>query len=91
MRRRVTEVVLCVCICLSVTTLATTYLVYTSKVQCCRVLYGVFKVFVVRLSLKTLRSKVLASFADHDCLSHFLMSSPWTEETAMASFNKASV
>ena len=29
------------------------------------VLYGVFKVFVVWLSLKTLRSKALASFADH--------------------------
>ena len=31
-------------------------------------------------------NKVLVSFADHDYLSHFLVSSPWTEKTAMASF-----
>ena len=68
MRRRVTVVVLCVCVCvcvcvsvcLSVTTLAATYLVYTSQVRCHRVVYGVFKILVVWLSLKTLRSKVLA-------------------------------
>ena len=38
------------------------------------------------LLLKTLRSKVLTSFADRHCLPCFLMSSHWTEETAMASF-----
>ena len=36
---RVTVVVLCVC--LSVTTLAATYLVYESKLLCCKVPYGV--------------------------------------------------
>ena len=41
------------------------YLVYTLKVRCHRVLYGVFKVFIVWLSLKMLCSKVLVSFADH--------------------------
>jgi hypothetical protein len=38
------------------------YLVYTPKTMCHRVLYSVFKVFIVWLSLKTLRSRVLASF-----------------------------
>ena len=41
--------------------------------------------------LKTLRSIVLVSLADHDRLSRFLMNSPWTEETAMASFQQTSV
>jgi hypothetical protein len=65
MRRKVTVVVLCVC--LSVTTKSCTYLVYTWETRCHRVLYGVFKVFVVWLSLKTLRSRVMASFAGHRC------------------------
>ena len=43
MRHRVTVVVLCMY--LSVTALATIYLIYTSKIQCHRVLCGVFKVF----------------------------------------------
>ena len=73
---------------LSVTTLATTYLVYMSNVRCHKVLYGVFKVYDMWLSLKTLHSKVLASFADHNCLSRFLMTSQWIEETAMASFQQ---
>ena len=50
--------------------------------------YVVFKVCVVWLSLKTLRSKVLASFADRHCLPCFLTRSRWTEETAMASFQR---
>ena len=58
MRRRVTVVILCVCV--SVTMLAATYLVYTSQVRFRRVLYGIFKVLVVWLSLKMLRSRVLA-------------------------------
>ena len=88
MRRRVMVVILCVYMYLSVTTLATMYLIYMSKIWCHRIVYGVFKVFVMWLLLKTLCSKVLASFADHDCLSYFLMSSPWTEETVMASFQQ---
>ena len=43
MCRRVTVVVLCVC--LSVTTLAATYLVYTSQVRNHRVLHGFFQGF----------------------------------------------
>jgi hypothetical protein len=60
MRRKVTVVVLsvCVCVCLSVTTKSATYLVYTWKTRCHRVLYDVFKDFVVWPSLKTLRSRV---------------------------------
>ena len=62
MRCGVTVVVLCVY--LSVTTKSATYLVYTSKLRCHRVLYDVFKVFVVWLSLKMPHSKVLVSFVD---------------------------
>ena len=75
-----------VCVYLSVTTLATTYHVYTLKVRCRRVLCGIFKVFVVWVSLKMLRSEVMASFADHCCLPCSVMSSQWTKETEMASF-----
>ena len=55
--------VVVLCICLFVTMLAATYLVYTcrSKTRCRRVLYGIFKIFTVWLSLKTLRSRVLVS------------------------------
>ena len=42
---------------LSVTTLAATYLICTLKTRYHRVLYGVFKTFIVWLSLKTFRSK----------------------------------
>ena len=53
----------CVCVslsvCLSVTMLAATYLIYTSQVRCHRVVYGIFKILVVWLLLKTLHSKVL--------------------------------
>ena len=52
MHLRVTIVVLCVC--LSVTMLAATFLVGTLKV-----VYGVFKILVVWLLLKILCSKVL--------------------------------
>jgi hypothetical protein len=45
-----------------------------------------FKVFVVWLSLKTLCSRVLASFTGHRRLSCFLASFRWTMETAMTSF-----
>ena len=48
-----------VCVCLSVTMLAATYPVYTSQVRCHRVVYGIFKISVVWLLLKMLRSNVL--------------------------------
>ena len=49
MRSRVTVVVLCVCVsvCLSVTTLAVTYLVYVSHVRYHRVLYGNFNLCIM--------------------------------------------
>ena len=84
MCRRVTVVVLSVC--LSITTKSAAHLVYALKSRCHRVLFGVFKVFVVWLSLKTLCSKVLASFANRHCLPHFLTKSRRTEETVMGSF-----
>jgi hypothetical protein len=52
-------------VCPSVTTLTATYLlVYEYKVQCREVPYGVPNACIVYISLKTLRSPVLASFAD---------------------------
>ena len=65
MLRRVTVVVcVCVCKCLSVTMLAATYLVFTSKMRRLRVLYGVFPIFNLWILLKMLCSKVLVSFTD---------------------------
>ncbi len=63
MRRKVTVVIgsFYLSVCLSVATKSAAYLVYTLKVRCRRVLCGVFKDFVVWLSLKTLPSRVLAS------------------------------
>ena len=78
-------VCVCVCVCVS-TTKSATYLVYTSKTKCHRVLYDVFKVFVVWLSLKTLCSRVLASFAGHHRLPCSPVTSRWTKETAVTSF-----
>ena len=76
---------LCMTLCLSVTTLAATYLIYTSQVRCHRVVYGVFKILVVWLLLKMLCSKVLVWFSDHHCLPGFsvmMMTSSWcTRET----------
>ena len=90
MRRRVTVVVLCVCVCvsvcLSVTTKSAAYLVFTSQTKFYRVLYGVINVFTVWLSLKTLHSIVLASFAGHRCLPRSLANFRRPNETAMTSF-----
>ena len=86
------QFLVCVWVCLSVTTLAATYLVFKSQMKCHKVLYGVFNTCtctcIVWILLKTLRSKVLASFAVHDCHSCFLTSFPLTEETARASFQQ---
>ena len=73
-------------VCLSVTTKSAAYLIFTLKTKFYRVLYDVFKVFIVWLSLKTLRSRVLGSFAGHRRLPCSLVSFRWTNETAMASF-----
>ena len=51
---RGTVVVLCVCVCLSVTALAATYLVCTSKLRHHRVPCGLLKLWIVWISLKIL-------------------------------------
>ena len=53
-----------VCVCLSVTTLAATYLVYESRLLRYKVPYGVPNAWFVWISQKTICSPVLASFAD---------------------------
>ena len=90
-RVTVVSLTVCVCVCtvsvcLSVTTLTATYLVCKTKVRYHRVLYGVLQTCNVWISLKMLRSKVMALFAYHRCLPHSLKSSRWTEETAVSSF-----
>ena len=88
MCRKVVVVILSMCV--SVCLLPRWNLLHTSFVRRKQGVIGFFTVFsrffVVWLLLKMLRSKVLASFADRHCLSRFLMSSRWTEETAIASF-----
>ena len=66
MRHRVTVVILCVC--LSVTKLAATYLVCESKVQHYKDSYGVPNAWFVWILLKTLCLSVLVSFADSKLL-----------------------
>ena len=61
MRRRVTVVVLvCLSVFLSITMKSAAYLVFTSQTKFSSVLYGVFNIFTIWLSLKTFRSRVLA-------------------------------
>ena len=80
---RGTVVSLCVCVCvcmcmcvyLSVTTLTAAYIILKSKVRYHRGLHGVLNICNVWLSLKTLCSKVMASFTYHGCLPHSLTSS----------------
>ncbi len=82
---------LCLSVCLSVCyheILSAAYLVCTSKTKFYRVVYGVFKVFVVWISLKTLPSKVLATSAGHRCLPHSLASFRWTKEYSNGFFSR---
>ena len=72
---RVTVAVLCVC--LSVTTLAATYLICESKLRCCKVPYGVPNTWFVWISQKTLCSPVLASFADSKVLDFSQLAVAW--------------
>ena len=76
MHRRVTVVVLCVC--LSVTKLTVTYLICESKVQCYKVPYGVPNAWFVWISPKMLYSPILASFADSKLLDFSPASSSMT-------------
>ena len=70
-----------VCVCVCVTTLAATYimyLIYKSQVRYYKVPNGVSNVCIVWISLKMLCSPVLASFAYKRCLPCFLMRPQWT-------------
>ena len=66
MHHRVMVVVLCVC--LSVIMLAAIYLICESNFQYCKVPYDVPNALFMWISPKTLRSPVLASFADSKLL-----------------------
>ena len=85
---RVTVVVLCVCLsfCVSITTLAATYLVYMLKSRWRSASYVIFYTCIVWISLKTFHSEVLVTFADHLCLLQFLTDFRCTKQSAMASF-----
>ena len=74
------------CVCLSVTMKSAAYLIFKSQTKFYRILYGFFNIFTVWLSLKTLRSRVLAPFGGHRRLPRSLVSFRRTNETAMASF-----
>ena len=87
---RVTVVVLCVsvcvCVCVSVAALPATYLVSMSQTRCCKVAYRILIISIVWIYLKTLRSRVLASFAGRHHLPRSLTSFRWIKETVMVSF-----
>ena len=73
-------------VCLSVTTLAATYLVFKLKSKCHWASRGDFFKLNVWIFLKTLCSKVMATFADRLGLLHFLANSRCTKDAAMTSF-----
>ena len=78
----------CVCVCVCYHASSATYLVYTLKTRCLQTSYGVLKICIVWILLKTLCSKVLATFADHLPSSLLVTNSRRTKETAMASFQE---
>ena len=61
-----------VSVCVSVTMLTATYLVFSSKFTCHLAFCAAFKVYIMWISAKTLCSKVMATFGDHLCLLCFL-------------------
>ena len=73
-------------VCLSVTALTATNFVCKAKVRYHRVLHDVLQTCNVWISLKRIRSKVMALFAYHRCLPRSLKSSRWTKDTAASSF-----
>ena len=73
-----------VCLCVSITVLAATYLVYKSQIGCYKVPCGVSNVCIVWILLKTLCSPVLASFAYNRCLASTL-----SDETLMDRMNNS--
>ena len=68
------------CICLSVTALAATYLVYMSKVRRYRVSSRLLQICIVWTSLKMFRSVDMALFACHNDRQ---LGSFWTKNTPM--------
>ena len=70
MHRRVTVVVLFVClsVCLSVNSLTATYLVFKSKMQCHKVPYGDPNAYIMWILPTLLSLPVLALFADSKLL-----------------------
>ena len=54
------------CVCVSVTVLVTTYLVYISKVRRYMVSCGLLKIYIVWTSLRTFCSGAMALFTCHD-------------------------
>jgi hypothetical protein len=82
----------CLSVCVSVTTRSAAYFIFMSKTKFCRGLYDVLKVFIMWLSVKTLHSRVLASFAGHRRLPRSLAKFRWTKETAIwLLFNSKSI
>ena len=47
----------CMCVCVSISTPAATHLVYTLKAKSCWASYGIFKICIVWISLKTFCSR----------------------------------
>ena len=56
-----------VCVCVSVTVLAATYLVYKSQVRCYKVPYCVSNVCIVWILLKMVRSRVSSAAFTTGC------------------------
>ena len=77
----------CVCVCVCVTMVAATYvyLIYIYNEN--KATFSFLRHFYIllRISLKTLCSEVLATFTDHLCLLRFLTDSQWTKQIEMAS------
>ena len=83
-RRNTRGKVVVLCVCVLPHQLLHTWLIRCKQVAI-RLFYGIIQVCIVWISLKMLRSKVLATFADHHGLLGFLTSSQSMKETAMAS------
>ena len=70
MRQRVT-VLACVCVCLSVTTLAAASFISTLEIRYEQLYYSILLIFNVWIFIKMLRSEVMASFAYRDSLRRY--------------------
>ena len=84
---------MCVCVCVCMCVLSVRLSVCYHKISCLpcfyvanKVLLWCFNIFTIWLSLKTLRSRVLTSFAGHRCFPRSLVSFRRPNEIAMPSF-----